>query len=669
MASGSRGSSPAVRAIQDRHDKIRSLFVENFPLLQTIRARALSELVPSLTASLKLQEEGAKRAKFHEENTLQALRETLQWRITSEVDNLDVDELHPLYVDPPSVARALRDAGDPSASPKTTDSIESRPPLFWINDRLKDHYGRPCGVISLRTLERTEERNLENIKEYILASVEIGRRHIAEMYARSDFIPDSVAGTPLNSPTLDQRGFQKGDASSAARPGAGAEVDKDDLTSQPRSGPLQMVLACDLDGAGMSNLEIELLPFLLDLLKKHYPGHIAVMYLLHYGWVHAGMWTLAKRVLPQVVLDKIIFPKDDGTPLEEGGQRGQIEDHFDRRRWPRALGKCGAWTVSLDAAHNSVMRRFSSSVTKRPRSHSQSRHSSRSSSFVNLHQLGAFTPMDEKGNALGPWAAPDGRATPGSSAGLGIVGAGVAGGPLAGGDWGQGWAGGSANPPIRRRWRDLFRTLTYLFVLRILTLNRRMRRRVVDMGRVVGRSLVAGGQNEADDQPERWSRHGAFAEGGNSGKFSNARGGQRRTGTHARLPQLQMSSNRLSPQVPSSPTFSPGGRSPTSRANVRYPTGWGQLGPSLRRDGSVAGGSRDGGNNNQSGYSRRNTLAVWRSGMRHLRSFTLFALIVALFQSDWRTGLPKGPGMATVWDSVRAVAILGVGQAALRSSA
>ncbi|KAE8229885.1 hypothetical protein CF326_g5129 [Tilletia indica] len=678
MSGAPRGSSAAVRAIEERHDKIRNLFIEHFPLLQTVRARALSELVPSLTASHKLPEERvrkleeflqdipslfrqAKRSKFHEENTLQALRETLQWRITSEVDNLDLDELHPLYVDPPSVARALRDAGGPSASPTTTEPIANRPPLFWINDRLKDHYGRPCGVISLRTLERTEEKNLENIKEYILASVEIIRRHIAELYARSDFMPDSVASTPLNSPAPDQGTFKNGSSSSSGAKQGTEGMDEDVIAGRPRSGPLQMVIACDLDGAGMSNLEIELVPFLLDLLKKHYPGHIAVLYLLHYGWVHAGMWTLAKRVLPQVVLDKIIFPKDDGTPLEEGGKRGDIEDHFDRRRWPRALGKCGAWVVSLDAAHNSVMRRYSSSVNKRPRSHSHSRHSSRSSSFVNLHTLGAFTPMDEKGNALGPWAAAsaDGRATPGSSAaGLGIVGAGSS---LPGGDWGGGWAGGSANPPIRRRWRDLFRTLTYLFVLRILTLNRRMRRRVVDMGRVVGRSLVAGGQGEVDEQPERWSRHAAFTQG-NSGKLSNGggAGGPRRTGAHARLPQLQMSSNRLSPQLSSSPT-SPGMRSPMGRSNVRYPTGWGQLGQPLRRDGSV--GSIEG----ESGYGRLSTRAVWRNGMRYMRSFTLFALIVALFQSDWRTGMPKGPGMATLWDSVRAVAILGVGSAALRS--
>ncbi|KAK0520919.1 hypothetical protein OC834_006856 [Tilletia horrida] len=677
-ARGSASLSPAVRAIEERHDYIRNLFLEHFPLLQSIRARALSELVPTLTASLKLQDDGvhklqeylkdipslfrhAKRAKFHAENTLQALKETMEWRITSEVDNLDVDELHPLYVDPPSVARALRDAGGPSAAPTTTDPIANRPPLFWINDRLKDHFGRPCGVISLRTLERTEERNLENLKEYILASVEIVRRQIADLYARSEPLPDSASSTPANSPAMNQHAFPRSgaEADAVGKDSSERVAEKDeeaDDALRPRSGPVQMVLACDLDGAGMSNLEIELLPFLLDLLKKHYPGHIAVMYLLHYGWVHAGMWTLAKRVLPQPVLDKIIFPKDDGTPVEEGGKRGDIEDYFDRRRWPRALGKCGAWVVPLDEANNSVMRRYSSSVTKRPRSRSHSRHSSRSSSFVNLHQLGAFTPMDEKGNALGPWAAPDGTATPRSAGGA----IGSAQGFIPAVDYsGQGW-GGSAKPPIRRRWRDLFRTLTYLFVLRILTLNRRMRRRAVDLGRVVGRSLVAGGQGEVDEQPERWSRHAAFVHGKPG---ANGGAGPRRAGTggarHPPLPSLQMSSAHLSPNLPSSPTFSSGVRSPTGRSNVRYPTGWGSLGPP--RDNAVAGSRTRVTSLQRTGSgalsaSRSGLRVMWRSSMRWMRRLTLFALIMALLQSDWRTGLPTGAGVATLWDSVRAVA-------------
>ncbi|KAK0550579.1 hypothetical protein OC846_003594 [Tilletia horrida] len=695
----SGSTSAAVRAIADRYEHVQSLFRDNFALIQSTRARALSELVPSLTASLKLQDEDvskledylrdipsifrhARRAKFHAENTLQALRETLEWRITSEVDNLDVDELHPLYVDPPSVARALRDAGGPSAAPSTTDPIANRPPLFWINDRLKDRFGRPCGVISLRTLERTDEGNLESLKEYILASVEIVRRHIAELYAKSEPLPESTTTTPETSPSTDQGAFQKqSDKESGGDGKHGAEGQDDDVDRVPRSGPLQIVLACDLDGAGMSNLEIELLPFLLDLLKKHYPGHIATLYLLHYGWVHAGMWTLAKRVLPQPVLNKIIFPKDDGSSSDQGGKRGDIEDYFDRRRWPHALGKCGDWNVLLDEAHNSVMRRYSSSVTKRPRSrsHSLSRHSSRSSSFVNLHQLGAFTPMDEKGNALGPWAAPS---TPGASLSTssGVTGHnhGVGGHEL--GAWGA--YAGASQPPVRRRWRDLFRTLTYLFVLRILTLNRRMRRRVVNLGRVVGRSLVTGGQDEADERPGRWNRHAGQLNGGNSrlaevdAVGASGGGGLRKTG-RPHLHSLQMSVNRLTP--PSSPNLSSGVRSPVGgRSNVRYPTGWGHA--LLQRD-SQSISARQGRNSSVHGQRHHNLRLrfLWRSSMQWMRSLTLFALIVALLQSDWRTstltrragGLEEiskaGVGAAALWNSVKAAAILGAGTAAIRS--
>ena len=95
----------------------------------------------------------------------------------------------------------------------------------------------------------------------------------------------------------------------------------------------------------MANLELELLPFLLDLLKNHFPGMIGVVYIVHYGWVHSGMWALAKRLLPQQALARIFFPS-----------KTELPEHFDMDKLPIALG--GDWDVPLNDETNNVMKIF-----------------------------------------------------------------------------------------------------------------------------------------------------------------------------------------------------------------------------------------------------------------------------------------------------------------------
>lgn len=35
---------------------------------------------------------------------------------------------------------------------------------------------------------------------------------------------------------------------------------------------------------------------------------IFTVFVLNYGWAYAGMWQLAKRVLPNTALERILFP-------------------------------------------------------------------------------------------------------------------------------------------------------------------------------------------------------------------------------------------------------------------------------------------------------------------------------------------------------------------------
>jgi hypothetical protein len=80
-------------------------------------------------------------------------------------------------------------------------------PLFFFHPSLIDKCGRPCGVLNLRLVSRTEDGELDGLKEFVRLGWEVGRRWLTE------------------------------------------------LSKQKEGGvKVQMVLIVDLDGAGMSNL-------------------------------------------------------------------------------------------------------------------------------------------------------------------------------------------------------------------------------------------------------------------------------------------------------------------------------------------------------------------------------------------------------------------------------
>ncbi|CAO1621933.1 unnamed protein product [Sympodiomycopsis kandeliae] len=277
-----------------------------------LQSKAIEDLLPSLSEQENWEEDAQERAKkfledeatifrflrrsrFDQDAAVALLTATLKWRVRTDIDMLSLSSLHPLYTSPP----------------------QDRPPLFWLGSDFTDRFGRPCGLISLQSLERTQDRTLDECKEYIVACMEIVRRRIVEL----------------------RRKFQASGGSSSL---------SDEETTRASEGPLQLVIAFDLISSSMSNLELELLPFLLDLLKNHFPGMVGAVFVLHYGWVHAGMWGLAKRILPAAALAKIFFPND-----------AEFTEFFHPSKIPTELGVGGGeWQVSITESSNNVMARL-----------------------------------------------------------------------------------------------------------------------------------------------------------------------------------------------------------------------------------------------------------------------------------------------------------------------
>ncbi|KDN44526.1 hypothetical protein K437DRAFT_257048 [Tilletiaria anomala UBC 951] len=365
--------------------------------IEKLHAVCMSTLLPSLASSLSLNEEGIaraerfledratlfrfyRRARYNIDSALELLHATLTWRLSTELDLMSLSTLHPLYVHGREGMGTSGAANIEDRKEGEAGSSEGTP-LFWLSDRLVDRFGRPCGVISLRSLERvspgedlypdhgdgdSKQQNsegggegnakagkrtggLNEVKEYIVACMEITRKYLGDAYSRRikehGGIDALLASIPTSlSPTGD----------------LGEDEQLEEALSH--CPPLQMTIAFDLASSGMANLELELLPFLLDILKNHFPGMVGVVYVLHFSWLHSGMWAVAKRILPQQALARIFFPND----------KELCEDHFEPSSLPLSLG--GQWQVKIDSKNNETMRRFGKrrAFTSRTRSRTQS---------------------------------------------------------------------------------------------------------------------------------------------------------------------------------------------------------------------------------------------------------------------------------------------------------
>ena len=167
--------SKNARAVHEKHLDLVSKYTTHAAAVEALHKLARTQIVDDVAAQLQLSDEGRarvllylsdaanlfrfyRRARYDEQAALALLNATVLWRMRTDLDLLSLASLNPLYVTPPP----------------------PNPPLFWVNSGFKDFYGRPCGVINLRSVERTAENTLDQLKEYIVACMEIMRRYVAD---------------------------------------------------------------------------------------------------------------------------------------------------------------------------------------------------------------------------------------------------------------------------------------------------------------------------------------------------------------------------------------------------------------------------------------------------------------------------------------------------------
>lgn len=236
-------------------DATNSLYQEHQDLVHELQTEVL-EHMPQQLASLRPYDDEQmamvreylddpqmvfrflRRAEFERERCRAALLKTLQWRLEGAIDALPQELVHSPYMD------------------ATANGV----PLFWMHSQLRDRLGRPCLYVRLQHVERLPE-GLRELKAAIIACFDIMRRYLQYVNHRT-------------------------------------------RRCQP---VLQWVVMIDVTEVGLSNMELEMLPFLIDLMKNHYPGMVGAVYVLRYSWFHAGLWRMIRPVLPPKLLERLFF--------------------------------------------------------------------------------------------------------------------------------------------------------------------------------------------------------------------------------------------------------------------------------------------------------------------------------------------------------------------------
>ncbi|KAJ3175169.1 hypothetical protein HDU87_006404 [Geranomyces variabilis] len=189
-----------------------------------------------------------KKHKYQHKAAEQALLDHIDWRLQNDLPNLSTYSLTPK-------ARQL-----------SQDGLF----YFWKTDL----EGRPFAVVNLKHLAKGTD--LEDLRMLFVVQMEVARRLVQEMNEESAAAAARCANASANA-------------------NANANL------------IVQISVICDLGGVGLGNVNYEMIPLFLDLFNKHFPQTLGTVYVLNYGWLHSGIWSIVKAALPADACRKLQF--------------------------------------------------------------------------------------------------------------------------------------------------------------------------------------------------------------------------------------------------------------------------------------------------------------------------------------------------------------------------
>ncbi|KIM45318.1 hypothetical protein M413DRAFT_441999 [Hebeloma cylindrosporum] len=135
------------------------------------------------------------------------------------------------------------------------------PNLHCLPDNIRDPFGRPVLVLEVVAVDESTESQ----KLFIIRAFETLRIHLRKLY---------------------------------------------EMSEDNEKPSLQYVALLDLSQLSLQSLNIDLFTWTLREVIPRFPGMIAAVFMLNYSWTHAGLWSVFKRLLPEVALSRIFFPSN-----------------------------------------------------------------------------------------------------------------------------------------------------------------------------------------------------------------------------------------------------------------------------------------------------------------------------------------------------------------------
>ncbi|KAK1225654.1 hypothetical protein PQX77_011411 [Marasmius sp. AFHP31] len=107
-----------------------------------------------------------------------------------------------------------------------------------------------------------------------------------------------------------------------------------DTNDGPSMPFLQYVVLLDVKELSMQSMSIELITWFINELIPRFPGMLAAVFMLNSSWTQAGMWSIAKRILPANAVSRVFFPSSQelieffstaALPQDYGGELGPLD--------------------------------------------------------------------------------------------------------------------------------------------------------------------------------------------------------------------------------------------------------------------------------------------------------------------------------------------------------
>lgn len=204
-----------LESLRERWTVIGGLYHEYLGSTLALQNEVAATLVPRVVEELQLGQPGLDRARAFIEDPVTLFRFLRKAHFDSAVALSLLEE---------TLQWRLTTSID-LVSPASLDPLYSGNPLFYFHPALHDKFGRYAAVLNLAHVVRPEDNTLESLKEFVAYTLEVARRFLADASKRDE-----------------------------------------------SNAHVQIVIILNLEGANFSNFEVEMLPFVVDLLKKHFPG-------------------------------------------------------------------------------------------------------------------------------------------------------------------------------------------------------------------------------------------------------------------------------------------------------------------------------------------------------------------------------------------------------------